>query len=343
MCAFASTILLATDGSPEAKRAARMAVTLSNWLGSDLHVLHVGEAPVAYYRYSEAEVFGREFQILPVRAEEYIRERLDEQAERIRAMGGEVAGSHAGSGKAATEIVRLAEQLGAGLVIVGSRGFGPLRRAVMGSVSSSVVRHARCSVLVVRGGRTQEDHLPGKILLALDGSKEGSAATRAAVEISSAVGSELHIVYALQTRESLPYSHPLMRERWVGSLERAKHEAWEFVDDQARRIEAQGGKVKVAHLAFGEPDEEIVKLGKELEAGLVVTGSRGLGGVRRALMGSVSESVVRHAHCPVLVVRGRDRRQRAVERVGSERARVHEPTTVNPASAGTARRNEDWS
>ena len=344
--AFAGKILLATDGSPEAKRAARMAVALANRLGSDLHVLRVGDAPVAYYGYSEAEIFGREFQISPVRAEDYLRERLDEQAEEVRAMGGEVAGSHAGAGKADVEVVRLAEALGVGLVIVGSRGFGPLRRAVIGSVSSSVVRHAHASVLVVRGDRREEDRLPGRILLALDGSKEARVATRAAVEISNATGSELHLVYALQTQESLPYSHPLRGERWIASLEHAKHEAREFVDDQARRIEAEGGKVKVAHLAFGEPGEEIVKLGEELEAGLIVTGSRGLGGVRRALMGSVSESVVRHAHCPVLVVRGADRWQRAVRRVASERGRVPtdepERTSRNHASAGTTRRNEGW-
>jgi nucleotide-binding universal stress UspA family protein len=55
---------------------------------------------------------------------------------------------------------------------------------------------------------------------------------------------------------------------------------------------------------MGAADAEIVDLAEEIEAGLVVLGSRGLGGVKRALMGSVSYSVVRHAHCPVLVVRG---------------------------------------
>ena len=54
---------------------------------------------------------------------------------------------------------------------------------------------------------------------------------------------------------------------------------------------------------MGEAAAEIVDLAEELGAGLVVVGSRGLGGIRRALMGSVSDSVVRHAHCPVLVVR----------------------------------------
>jgi nucleotide-binding universal stress UspA family protein len=57
------------------------------------------------------------------------------------------------------------------------------------------------------------------------------------------------------------------------------------------------------HLAFGKPDEAVVKLGEELEAGLMVMGSRGLGGVRRTLMGSVSASVIHRSHSPVLVVR----------------------------------------
>src|SRR5215216_5988629 len=70
-----------------------------------------------------------------------------------------------------------------------------------------------------------------------------------------------------------------------------------------RRKSGAGGKVARAHLRVGTPDEEIVKLAKELGVGLIVMGSRGQGGVRRALLGSVSDSVVRHAHCPVLVVR----------------------------------------
>jgi nucleotide-binding universal stress UspA family protein len=57
------------------------------------------------------------------------------------------------------------------------------------------------------------------------------------------------------------------------------------------------------HLRFGIPETTIIDLAEELGAGLIVMGSRGLGGVRRALLGSISDSVVRHAHCPVMVVR----------------------------------------
>jgi len=70
-----------------------------------------------------------------------------------------------------------------------------------------------------------------------------------------------------------------------------------------RQIEAVGGTVWQAHLRMGRPDAEIIALAEEIEAGLLVMGSRGLGGIRRALMGSISGSVVRHTHCPVLVVR----------------------------------------
>jgi nucleotide-binding universal stress UspA family protein len=68
-------------------------------------------------------------------------------------------------------------------------------------------------------------------------------------------------------------------------------------------VRAAGGTVARAHLRMSTPATEITKLAGELGAGLVVLGSRGLGGTRRALMGSVSDSVARHAHCPVLVAR----------------------------------------
>ena len=59
---------------------------------------------------------------------------------------------------------------------------------------------------------------------------------------------------------------------------------------------------------MGHPDTEIVGLAGRLGAGLIVVGSRGRGPLKRALMGSVSDSVVRHAHCPVLVVRHAEER-----------------------------------
>jgi nucleotide-binding universal stress UspA family protein len=85
--------------------------------------------------------------------------------------------------------------------------------------------------------------------------------------------------------------------------ESVKKQAQQFVDEQLNQLEADGGSVAQSYARMGRPDEAIVTLADELGAGLIVMGSRGMGRIRRALMGSVSDSVVRHAHCPVMVVR----------------------------------------
>jgi len=87
---------------------------------------------------------------------------------------------------------------------------------------------------------------------------------------------------------------------------RMAREARRTLDDQVQRIEAAGGRVAEAHLQAGGAPEDIVALAEDLRAGLVVIGSRGRGGIRRALMGSVSNSVVRYPYCPVLIVRNED-------------------------------------
>jgi nucleotide-binding universal stress UspA family protein len=153
---------------------------------------------------------------------------------------------------------------------------------------------------------------PTKILLAIDASEEAALAAQTAADIANKTGSELHVVHA---RLALPwttgyYSATESPTTSIGSEEEARQRVLQWLDDQVERIEAQGGNVTQAYLRLGRPDEgaitvaeQIVNLAEEIRAGLIVVGSRGLGGIRRALMGSVSDSVVRHAHCPVLVVR----------------------------------------
>jgi nucleotide-binding universal stress UspA family protein len=144
---------------------------------------------------------------------------------------------------------------------------------------------------------------PTTILLATDGSEEAARATEAAIEPSKETGSEMHVVYVLPTPAQLIGHHLYsdeIRETLIGGAER---EAETFLKEQADRIGSDGGKVAETYLRSGDPDKEILRLAEALDVGLIVIGSRGLGAVSRALMGSVSDSVVRHAHCPVFVVR----------------------------------------
>jgi len=99
------------------------------------------------------------------------------------------------------------------------------------------------------------------------------------------------------------YELPDYPARFEEVLREQRRETREVLDEQVRRLEASEGVVNEAHLREGRADEEIVVLAEELGADLIVIGSRGLGGLRRVLVGSVSDSVVRHAHCPVLVAR----------------------------------------
>ena len=144
---------------------------------------------------------------------------------------------------------------------------------------------------------------PTKILLATDGSEEARQAAQAAAELSKDTGSEVHVTYVLPSPRELRAHHVYSQEVMSSVTEQAEEEGRSFLEEQAQQLTSSGGKVAETHLRAGEPDKEIVKLSEELGAGAIVIGSRGLGAVSRALMGTVSDSVVRHAHCPVFVVR----------------------------------------
>lgn len=147
---------------------------------------------------------------------------------------------------------------------------------------------------------------PTKILLATDGSKESRLALTTAADLAKGTNSELHVSYVFPTAVQRPFPNPITSrpaEMLEHELEDAMKQAQEFLDKQVEKVKEEGVSVAEAHLVRGRPDREVINLSEEIGAGLIVMGSRGLGGVRRALMGSVSDSVVRHAHCPVLIVR----------------------------------------
>jgi nucleotide-binding universal stress UspA family protein len=221
---------------------------------------------------------------------------LDAQVKKIEGLGATVTEVHLREGDASEEIVALAAEIGVGLAAVGSRGRGRIRRLLMGSVSDAVVRLAHCPVVVARWKPVA---FPAKILLATDGSKEATLATQTATDLGERTGSELHVVHVGE----IPPTHYPDRYGYRALYEEDEREARQLLEAQIEKMKATGATVAQAHLRMGRADEEVVVLAEELGVDLIAMGGRGLGGVRRALIGSVSDSVARHAHCPVLVAR----------------------------------------
>jgi nucleotide-binding universal stress UspA family protein len=140
--------------------------------------------------------------------------------------------------------------------------------------------------------------------------------------LASSTDSELHLVHVGLLLIDPPY--PDVLDWWWGEdLERAEREARQLLDEQIRKVEDAGGTVAAARLGEGEPAEEIVALAEKLAACLIVVGRRNRGPIARALAGGVSDRVVRHARCPVLMVpshTGADNRARLSRRTWTARS-----------------------
>ena len=154
---------------------------------------------------------------------------------------------------------------------------------------------------------------PTKILVATDGSREAELATRTAADLAEKTASELHLVHVFGIAPWYPVYPEATSPEWVAQAQTpvleedfkrtSEQRAREILDTEVEKARSAGATVAQAYLREGGVAAEIVSLAEDIGAGVIVMGSRGHGGIRRALMGSVSDSVVRHAHCPVLVVR----------------------------------------
>jgi nucleotide-binding universal stress UspA family protein len=156
---------------------------------------------------------------------------------------------------------------------------------------------------------------PTKILLAVDGSKETPSAVRATVELAAGTDSEVHVVHVVSTVPELPYPHFAAKERSEAILEWRKLKGLEFLDEQVRCIgEDLGGSVAASYYREGRPEKELLRLGREIDAGVIVMGGRRRSRLERVLAANTAEKVLRRADRPVLVVGSEDSRSWAVPR-----------------------------
>ncbi|WP_048308080.1 universal stress protein [Halomonas sp. PR-M31] len=140
---YPTKIMVAVDGSTASDRAITQALELSAATGSELHMLLVGLiSPWTHPDTLSETQFGR--------LKKESQKRLDQEVEKAKAGGAHAVVAHLRMGRVDTEILRLAEEIEVGLLVVGNRGRESLARVMLGNDSESIVRHAPCSVLVVR-------------------------------------------------------------------------------------------------------------------------------------------------------------------------------------------------
>jgi nucleotide-binding universal stress UspA family protein len=215
-------------------------------------------------------------------------------------------------GNPKAKIVDTAAEWAADLIVLGSHGRTGLDRFLMGSVADVVMRHAHCSVELVRIPPSIKDPKTvgpvsegtfRRILLAIDDSRFSEAAIQFMNEQRQPQKTELRVLYAMEPP-------PLLVAREMGGYDRVLDRVWEAQNEQAQGLVAsaadrfRGKDMEVTtSIAQGDPKTEILDEAEEWEADLIIIGSHGRTSFARFLMGSVSEAVAHHARCSVEVVR----------------------------------------
>jgi nucleotide-binding universal stress UspA family protein len=188
------------------------------------------------------------------------------------------------------------------LITVGSRGLGGFKRVLLGSVSSGLVTHAPCPVLVVRVSSSREKPQFRRILVAVDGSKHAQKAVGVAVNMAKTLRAELAALNVMTVPwMATSLNAPLPLDKIYEGL----REVGEKVTREAAAIaENEGVRVKrVMKEGIGSAVQTITEYAAKESVDLIVLGTRGLGGFRKLLVGSVASGVVNHAQTSVLVVR----------------------------------------
>jgi nucleotide-binding universal stress UspA family protein len=130
--------------------------------------------------------------------------------------------------------------------------------------------------------------------------------------MADGTGSELHLVHVVPapSEKPRPYSwtnHTWAKERSEAQLESRRLRGIELLEDQARRVEKElGGTVTATHYAEGSVEEEVVRLGEEIDAGLILTGGRRRSGIERIFDAGLSERLARRTERPVMAVGDRE-------------------------------------
>lgn len=286
-------LICAVDFSPIADNALRVAAQIARDTGAQLIVAYAWRMPASAFD-------------VPIPDDAIARaRRIDEQSlqatcDLARKLGAPIVTPMMLEGVPWDRIVQASEDdPSVDLIVVGTHGRNGVSRWLLGSVAEQVIRHARCSVLVVQhSSNPQRFH---HVLCAIDFSEDSKRALRLAPDLVAPDGriTLLHVAEPAFDVGDLPLIEDEQRE----IERRATSELARWAAD----LQRTAGVQIATQIRVGGPAGQILRiLPTEPAVDLVVMGSHGRTGIRRVLLGSVAEKILRHASCPVLVVRDRE-------------------------------------
>jgi nucleotide-binding universal stress UspA family protein len=290
-------IVVGVDGSIGSERAVRWAATEAERRGAALDVVHAWTTPYsltppdyfpdpAPFEAQGAEILDRAMKSLVAHG----RLAIDTQPVLVR-------------GYPSKTLVHAAE--GAELLVVGSRGRGGFSGLLLGSVSENCVQHAPCPVAVIPPASSGGEH--GRVVVGVDGSPPSYGALRWAVDEAVLRNARLDVVNAYNYLEVVM---PMLISPGIDCevLEKASTSLLEQMLGSV--IPVRGPRPPAVELIAVHTGAARGLLEAAVGADLVVVGSRGRGGLRGLLLGSVSQQCIHHAPCPAIVVRERDRERK---------------------------------
>jgi nucleotide-binding universal stress UspA family protein len=277
---MADTIVCAVDQSEAAGPVFDTARWLADALQARLSVVHVTDRPVRD---------------------------ADELLASIRArLGAESVEIELVDGSPAAAIMAAADQAGADLVVVGSRGRGSLRAAVLGSVSRDLTAQARCPVVVVPAALARTDPsdaasaAPASIVCGIDGSDQALTAAAVAGRLAKRLGYRLVVVHARQNIRAM-VSYPGARST-TPPVTGQDDSVQQLADDIVQRAVAAAGGDATGVIEPGPPTEVLESVAQREGARLIVIAARGLGALRSAVLGSVAAELTAAATRPIVVL-----------------------------------------
>lgn len=293
-------VVVGADGSPSSELAVVWAADQARAEGRPLTIVH-GVGPVGATWMDEngrETMIGREGSLTP--------------AQELLSRAREVASSHAPDLRVEV-MLRVADPRDvlveasrrASVVVVGSRGRGPVRSLLLGSVGVAVTRHAHSPVVVLRPGE------PGMVrhgvMVGVDGTERSRRPLEFAYRMASQRSLPLTVVHAVRDRAVIPVPVPVPVPARLPDAVPEREEAELLVSEALSGMREQHPDVHVtSYLGHGLPDDCLVRMGHRMD--LLVVGSHHGGLATSIMFGSVAASVVEHATCPVAVVPTGDER-----------------------------------